>query len=538
MRFDPRSIRHITFAVLLGVLPGCVYSNGNWFARKEAGPRPDIQLVADKSNWLKKKPVAKADSVAKRESNVAVRKVALDGQGKVLGEADDNTLTTAAFAFHLKGLIEESHSGADCFTRRYPDVAQRFLHENLTSEKPAFELLMFVAKAHDKQTQTRNSVWQSAVNEMKIQPARFREFAAARRQIHAALTEGKPLPKTKPLTELLPKNVNPAWWFDAWSLTGMLSLLDEKPQDAGYAFYKSIEVSRDSMPYAAMQAELLASECLRRHGSVELAAEVWQSAVTHGAEFLLSELPLIDASFWDRACYLRPHQAQWPERVAHATLVEHQRRGWFGISLQKSDVQLTGDFAEGATETPDCLIWSLLGYARFDRDEPQAALVAFKKAESLALDGAHADVWQIAQARALLRLGQTAPATAILMKHAQNKDQRASLPALALLGTIKLQANQPTIGLSLLRRAFETFPDATWPGQAEARADLGLAYLMVGDEHSGIQELHAAQRHFEAVGEMSLLLTALQNELAYSEKKSHRKEAKAIRERIEELGSN
>ncbi len=537
MKLDTRMLRLIPLAAIVLTPLGCTHFNSRWFSRSEPEARTEVQLVADKGNWFKKKPVAKADSITKRESNVAVRKVSLDGQGQVLGEANETTLTTAAFAARVVALNEQSPAFSECVIRRFPDIAQQFLLEYLTAEKPNYELLEQVASIHDAQTGSRQGAWQVAVKQLKSQPTQYREFATTRRQIHAALKEGQPLPQKRSLADLLPKNANSVWRYDAWSLTATLQLLDEKPRDAAQSYYRSLEASADVIPYAAQQAELLMSESVRRDGNQELAIQSWSGAVSRAAELMLGATPLIDATFWDNACYLKP-QTSWPDKVADAVLIEHQRRGWMGLIHQDSEVQLASSIADSSAETTDCLIWSLIGYARLYREEPQAALVAFKKAESLARNSAHADLWQVAQARALLQLGQTAPATALLMKHAQNKDPRVSLQSLALLGTMKLQANQPALGLSLLRRSFETFPDATWPGQAEARADLGLAYLMMGDESNGLQELHTAQRHFEAIGDTSLLLTSLQNELAYHEKKSHRKEAKAIRERIVDNYSN
>ena len=53
---------------------------------------------------------------------------------------------------------------------------------------------------------------------------------------------------------------------------------------------------------------------------------------------------------------------------------------------------------------------------------------------------------------------------------------------MATLGTTKLQAGSTKQGFNLLRRAVEEDETVDWPGRAGAEADLGLAYLLIGNE--------------------------------------------------------
>jgi len=303
----------------------------------------------------------------------------------------------------------------------------------------------------------------------------------------------------------------------------MLRLLDEKPQDAGQAFAQAVDLAAKSQPYVAMQIELLLSDSVRRDGLGEAASDFWQSASRRGAALMNGRAnqamsSVLDPQFWDRAAYLRPNQSQWPEDVAQAFVVFHQQRGWPELN-----------------ESPECLLWSVIGHARLDRHDSQGALVAFKKSESLARSPVNADRWQIAQAKALVGLGQSAAATALLMKHVEHQDPGISQPALALLGTIKLQSSQATVGLALLRKAHETFPDAIWPGQMEARADLGLACLMCGDEASGLRELHSVQQLFEQRGDVAQLLKLLNNEAAWHDARKQRDESDSLKALIAQV---
>ena len=53
-----------------------------------------------------------------------------------------------------------------------------------------------------------------------------------------------------------------------------------------------------------------------------------------------------------------------------------------------------------------------------------------------------------------------------------------------------------------------------WFGHTEAEADLGLAYLLCGQENSGLNWLHNAQQGFQSAGQTDQLVQCLENEAA------------------------
>ena len=108
---------------------------------------------------------------------------------------------------------------------------------------------------------------------------------------------------------------------------------------------------------------------------------------------------------------------------------------------------------------------------------------------------------QIAQTRALVRLGQSSAATAMLINLAGQGDPQVARPAMALLGTLKLRQGAAEQGFNLLHRAVEQDSALAWPERTEAEANLGLAYLIVGDEPTGLRWLHEAQQSFESAGQ-------------------------------------
>src|SRR5262249_10794664 len=160
-------------------------------------------------------------------------------------------------------------------------------------------------------------------------------------------------------------------------------------------------------------------------------------------------------------------------------------------------------------------LFTCLGQHRFARNEPQAALLAFKRAETSATEPAVQAQLRLEQAKCLSRLQQEGAATAILMAMINKQEPGLYQPALAILGSIKLQSGQTDFGQRLLQRALEPSPAFEWPQRGEAEADLGLAYLMQGDEPAGLRWLHSAQRRFEAAGQHELLAKSLWNEARY-----------------------
>ena len=129
---------------------------------------------------------------------------------------------------------------------------------------------------------------------------------------------------------------------------------------------------------------------------------------------------------------------------------------------------------------------------------------------------------QIAETRALVRLGQSAAASAMLIGLAGQSDPQIARPAMALLGTLKLSQGAVQQGFNLLHSAVEEDSTLVWPERTQAEADLGLAYLMMGDEAAGLRWLHGAQQGFESAGQREGLVQSLENEAAYLEQAKKR----------------
>ena len=120
----------------------------------------------------------------------------------------------------------------------------------------------------------------------------------------------------------------------------------------------------------------------------------------------------------------------------------------------------------------------------------------------------------------------------MLMKMADNADARVSLPAMALLGTLKLQQGATQQGFNLLHRALEVEQGATWFGCAPGRGRSWPGLSSVRPENAGLNRLHNAQQAFQSAGQTDQLAQCLENEAGYLEQAKKSDLAKAIRDRL------
>lgn len=500
-------------------------------------PKGTLRLAADKTKGIfsgfKKSPAKSEDKAAAdrpaavkaRETTAAVKTIRMDGHALMLGQEDQLALTTEQFRQQAAELLQtDQRLGLTPLVRRYPDIALQTLRDSLSSATPD-KTLDAIASTFDNlwSNLPSNNGWSAALAAKTNAPQKYDAAIKARRELVAAMSDGRLPERRVALPSVLPKDAPTPWQVDAWHLTGIVALLEERPIDAAKAFQQAARLATTSQPFEAATSSLLWSEAARRNGDAKLAVSAWQFSVSQAASLLKRYPPIHDPAYWERAAYIRPNGANWPTELAPACKesLSHTHLADLESSVDATDITAA--------------LWACIGLARLDRDESQAALVAFKKAESLATTSLDRDRLQLAEAKTFVRLNQTAAAMALLARLSQHESSVIARPALALLGTMKLQANQATVGLSLLRKALESEPFTNWPGRGEAEADLGLAYLMTGDEPRGLKALHAAQQQFESTDQLELLLTALQNEAAYHTSRGNKPAAVNVNERLARL---
>src|SRR5262249_12419324 len=89
--------------------------------------------------------------------------------------------------------------------------------------------------------------------------------------------------------------------------------------------------------------------------------------------------------------------------------------------------------------------------------------------------------------------------------------------------------------VAFLKKALELAGSADWSGRTEAEADLGIAQIMAGDAANGLNNLHAAQQHFQAASNTAMLKTCLENEAAYWKRAGKTREAEQVLARLQSV---
>jgi len=459
--------------------------------------------------------------------------VKIGGDGFNLGDIEQSSFAPQHFVDRVGEMLSaKRRPAAGRWIQRYPDVALSVLRE-MSGVRAATEVLVVIAEAHDRQCSRCGAEggWSAVVLSRASHPQRFSDYETKRQQFMADVQNGR---VEQALAQNLPaasQGLGDVLAIDAWRLQGIGLLLAERSKEAAETFQRTLQIAGNAHPYQAANVLLLLSDALRRSGDLEGNQNAWQSAVQLACDLAHGPIPVTDAVFWERAAYMRPVNLPWPQPVLRGLADLNVR---FGIApTQRDQVLLTS--TAPAAHNEEAPIWIAIGHWRLGREESQAALVALKRAEVTTSDAYATSRLQLSQARALVRLGQQPAATAMLIHAASNNDPRLARPATALLGTIKLQQGAIQPGFNLLRRAVEEDPGFYWPERADAEADLGLAYLLMGDEDAGLHWLHVAQQGFEAAAQQEALLQCLENELAWLEQAKKKELAAAVRKRLESL---
>lgn len=461
-------------------------------------------------------------------SSGAVAAVGVNSDGLVL-EAGGAGMPPERLLAEVSGLLAEKKTAtARRLVQTHPETAWQLLRGPVPVGDA--KTLGAIAAAHDAQCVRADGVagWQALLADRTQRPVPYQRYAQRRAEFLDDLRHGFPgralaRELVPPAADALPSLVA----VDAWQLTGTALLLDDRPGDAAAAYQRAVMVAERSYPYYEAHLRLQWSEALRSAGRIAEADAAWGEAVRCAGAGLRADPPRLDPEYWQRAAGHRGVDRPWPAELI-ATLAELTLR--YGLSAGD------GPWMSGGSEpTSERFLWACMGHWWLERGEPQAALVALKRAHGLTAAPRDRLQLELAQAKALTALDQTAAATGILASIADSPDPSAQVQALATLGSLRLATGGTKQGFHLLRRALEQDDSIDWPSRARAEADLGLAYLMLGNEQAGLQWLHRAQARFQSSGTHDHLLQSLENELAYAEQAKNKSQARALRQRIEEL---
>ncbi len=439
--------------------------------------------------------------------------VKVGGDGLQLGESQVPGIARDEFLGHAQELLQGGQpERVRRYVSRYPDAAL----EALRSARPGpGRVLEAVAQVYDE-TCCREAAWLMVMQERAEKPGRFAAYDEARKQTleHARAGRNREAARVN-LLAALGREAPYVLFLDAAQVTAEAMLRAGEPAEAVKVLHGVLDRHAENSPHQAAQLGLLLSEAYRRGGKEAEAVAAWESAVTLAAPFLAGPGGA-DPALWERVAYLRPVGHDWPAAVRQ--------------------LRQEGNVHPAAVRTPsaqadEVLLWRAIGSARLARREAQAALLAFKRAETCCADRATAASLQLDEAKALIALDQTPAALALLAPLAGKPDSPARRPAYALLGALKFRAGQVQQAVTMLKRAVEPDGKGDWPGLADAEADLGLAYLAGGEEEKGLRWLHSARARFEKAGDQASVAQTVENEAAYFEHTGKRDEATRLKEK-------
>ncbi|MFN4258103.1 MAG: tetratricopeptide repeat protein [Gemmataceae bacterium] len=514
----PRANQRSVYAWLVGCLAALL-------ALPLGGCRETVPFLRHQS--------AKVPPAAPKEPTVQ-----LDGKGVILAEPDKDAIAPGAFLHRVQELHQAGHATATRrYIERYPDVALHVLRES-TAAQAAHPVLRRIAEVYDQQCCRcgAEAGWSALLAERRQQPRHHADYETRRRQMVERMqakryTEAAALSL---IAQVPRKSGSPLVEIDAAHLHGTALLMINQPGKAEEILRHAADLAR-AYPHQATHILLLLSEAQRRGGDDAGATQTWQSAAELASNLLNGSAPVLDPGFWERCAYLRPVQNDWP------TLAQHQLRQFNGTpelsAPDDSPVRWAAHQEEPSHQVvSEALVWTCIGRCRLERQEHNAALLAFKHAEAWTLEEQDRDRLRLRQAQVFAQMKQREAALALLVQLVNRPQPSISCPALALMGAIKLEDGSIQQGLAFLRKAVEEQASVDWPERGEAQANLGLAYLMIGDEATGLRWLHTAQERFMADKDEEHLRQCYQNEIAYLEQAGKRKQAHALRERLKQRG--
>jgi hypothetical protein len=468
---------------------------------------------------------------AKRDAAAPPPSVKVSGQGFRLGESQQSALAPADFLRRVQNLLVAGQQArARRLIERFPDVALETLRQS-TSASSGDAALQLIAEVYDARY-TRNggsAGWLALVQDRQRQPAHYTAHEAARKELleHVRHGRSKEAAGVK-LWEALSKQTLPVVRLDAAQLRAEALLGADQPAAAVKVLQAALTEESRGFAHQSSALLLLLSEAHRRCGHEPQAIAAWEQSVERAGEVTLETERVSDPVHWERVSSLRPVKTAWPKAVAARLQGKEGGEGEFQTVSAKTTT---------ASETDEAVLWLGIGQSRLARGEAQAALMAFKRAEVWNRNPAWQEQVQVQEARALIEMNQTAPATALLVPLATRGAAAVKSPALALLGAVKFKAGQVHQSLTLLRRAVEQ-EGAEWPGRADAEADLGLAYLAAGKETDGLKWLRSARGRYESAGAAASVVQCLENEAAYLEHKGKPDEGQLLRAQAKELAGS
>lgn len=405
------------------------------------------------------------------EQDETGRTLRLDGESVLLGEAASRPMSREMFARRISQLVSNGQNDAAFqLVRTYPDLARETV---FASDQTPLTTRLAIATWLDALAQPQPGGWVLFVTDQKENPSRYAPYNRARASVWPALRRGAfaevaALPLNPPTDAPVP-------WaqIDAMLLRATVLLAAGRPAEATPLFDQASQLAADWDWRVALRAKLFAALSDDLAGDPQAARTHYQSAMQ-------------------------------------------------GIALNEIDdpmilqliLKTQPDSASGMTRPTRRSVLAALGQLEMRRGAPQAALLSWRTAESQAGSEPSNEQLQLQQAEALIALQQEDAAMAMLTGLAQAGQPASVRPqALVILGLIQMKRNEVEVALAMFKEAATISTPESHPS---VHADIGLAFLSLGQAQSGLSRLDQARKAYQARGDDQAVQQLLQNQLRYA----------------------
>ena len=469
-------------------------------------------------------PVAAESASPNEQSRSTIipkaREIRFDGQQIVLGDSEGVAISPPDLVAELRASISGGQwTTAQRLTLHHSDTARQALFQSSVSESSDLAIRL-VASALDRVQ--GGSDWNRLLQDRAARAWVHESFESLYRQVLSSMQNGDmSSAMSGELPVLAERTGQGVLVAEAWRLVGIAHLISGAPEQAISAWQQALNNPALDL---AMRADLTSLQAIawKRMDREAEAVASWHDSMRVALELTRRDSQWTDHRFWKRAVEFGESRADWPVDIAQELRVICARE--LGPAFAQPRPTLSSVQSEA-------IVWSYVGVLSMRCDLPQAALVAFKRGE-LGLTGQEQGWLRLAQAHALTQVGQAQAAVMLLGTLANEADPTLKQAAQATLGSVRASNGSIEQGLALLERSLTELAAEQWSGQAAYRADLGLAYLMVGRSQQGLEQLHLAQHQFQTSGDWVALVQSLENEAKFHEATEHPELAQAARQRI------
>jgi hypothetical protein len=405
--------------------------------------------------------------------------------------AYENRPATTWLLERARDINAEGSAGLDKLVQRWPDLTLDLLRDGVVEEAD-LPLCLSIADSYDRVFATADPAagWSAALTTSASRGDAYASFRNARQRMLILFKSGEFADSAKidPVAAL-PTDAPPALRTEALRLAGLSALLNDHPDRAADFFTRAADSAREGPRHVQFEIGLLLSESQRRAGQTANAALAWQDAIVSAAD-------VRDPDLWDRALLIKPNFLVWPPQAAIIGPDEP-------------------DFSAGKPpDSGDVLIG--IGKMRLLRGAPQAALLAFSRAETETTVPGKKSLARIYRVQSMITLQLVASTLPMLDGLVKSPDPRIAYRAQAIKGDVLCRImGDRRHGLPMMRIALENPNAGDWPGKTRLSANYALYCLLDGDDEKGLGTLHLAEARFEADSQWEDLARALLDEAAY-----------------------